>query len=320
MNRVMHDERQGSVTALDWLGLDKYDGAAGYLAMHYEEFEPAQRLRTHVRCFWLLRGAAKQLGEADPAASPANQALEPDPVVPAEPDPVVPDGCPELIFNFADVFRARTVEGVFVDQPKVMLVGQLTAPFAVGPTGAVDIMAVRFEPFGGALISDRMSTLTNFWTDVEAALSELFGEQLAAALAARTGETRLKAIEQLLVRLIGTRPTVHPAVRSAVQEIIRSHGAMQLEPLATRLGVTSRTLQRHFLNQVGVAPKTLARIVRFQNVFRAWNDDPASLSRVAAECEYCDQSHLIRDFRDFAGDAPAAFLATRPEFTSFFLP
>lgn len=65
--------------------------------------------------------------------------------------------------------------------------------------------------------------------------------------------------------------------------------------------------------------KLPARIRRFQRVFLAWRVDRRTLSRVAAECGYFDHPHLIRDFRDFAGSAPAAFLANQPEFTQFFL-
>jgi len=61
------------------------------------------------------------------------------------------------------------------------------------------------------------------------------------------------------------------------------------------------------------------RIVRFQRVFAAWRADPRSLARVAVECGYFDQSHLVRDFRDFAGAPPAGFLTALPPFTGFFL-
>jgi AraC-like DNA-binding protein len=83
--------------------------------------------------------------------------------------------------------------------------------------------------------------------------------------------------------------------------------------------VQLRTLQRRFLRQVGVSPKRLARIVRFHHVCLAWRRDPASLARVAADCGYCDESHLVRDFRAFVGEPPASFLRSLPTFTSHFL-
>jgi transcriptional regulator GlxA family with amidase domain len=96
--------------------------------------------------------------------------------------------------------------------------------------------------------------------------------------------------------------------------------AIALDEFAKAMCVSPRTLQRRFTVHVGISPKLLARIRRFQRVLSAWREDPGSLARVAVECGYFDQSHLIRDFRDFAGAAPAAFLANQPEFTQLFLP
>ncbi len=90
------------------------------------------------------------------------------------------------------------------------------------------------------------------------------------------------------------------------------------DAIARDAGTTPRTLQRLFATQVGISPKLLARITRFQRVFRSWQQEPNALARVAAACGYFDQSHLVRDFRDFAGAPPAAFLSAQPEFTTFF--
>jgi transcriptional regulator GlxA family with amidase domain len=107
-------------------------------------------------------------------------------------------------------------------------------------------------------------------------------------------------------------------VRAAVREIRASGGLVDVGALAPRLGIVSRTLQRRFATDVGITPKLLARIVRFQRVFSAWREDPSTLSRVAAECGYFDHAHLVRDFRELAGVAPARFLPNQPEFTRFF--
>ena len=93
--------------------------------------------------------------------------------------------------------------------------------------------------------------------------------------------------------------------------------------LAEAQGVQLRTLQRRFLRQLGVSPKRLARIVRFHHVCLAWRKDPegdpATLARVAADCGYFDESHLVRDFRAFVGEPPASFLRSLSPFTSHFL-
>lgn len=93
---------------------------------------------------------------------------------------------------------------------------------------------------------------------------------------------------------------------------------VDLGALAGRLKTSPRTLQRLFARDVGVSPKFLARMVRFQRVFSAWREDPTLLSRVAAQCGYFDHAHLVRDFKELAGVPPASFLPNQPEFTRFF--
>ena len=59
-------------------------------------------------------------------------------------------------------------------------------------------------------------------------------------------------------------------------------------------------------------PKTIGRVLRFENVSRTLMATPEPrLAEVAFDCGYYDQAHLNRDFRDFAGMTPSAFLAAR---------
>ncbi|MBC7897605.1 MAG: hypothetical protein H7066_19455, partial [Cytophagaceae bacterium] len=111
--------------------------------MNYQEISPPPDLGWFVRCYWTLSASA---GERPP-------------------EPALPDGCPELILNLADPFRAQ-VGARDVDQPLAMLVGQISRPIAVAPAGRVDLVAVRFRPFGASLLHPGMSTITDGWVDV----------------------------------------------------------------------------------------------------------------------------------------------------------
>jgi len=72
------------------------------------------------------------------------------------------------------------------------------------------------------------------------------------------------------------------------------------------------------MNEVGLGPKLLCRILRFQQVFRAVERADKNWARIAADCGYHDQSHLIRDFRQFAGQTPSVLFEHFTPFAEFF--
>jgi AraC-like DNA-binding protein len=266
--------------------------------MRYEEHTAVGSLARFVRCIWTLEGDATEGAQ----------------------EPVFPDGSPELIFNLADPFVARDHSGEFVEQPSCMLVGQITAPFFVRPTGAVQLIAFRLLPYGAAGLFDAMSSITESWVDMSVRLRSVWPEAVEQHRDGRSLEVLTERLSHRLTEELLNSRMPHPDVERACDAIHSTRGAVAIEDLAAQLGTTVRTLQRRFASQVGIPPKLLARITRFQHTFAAWRNDPRRLARVAADCGYFDQSHLVRDFRDFAGDAPAAALAAQPEFTSFFLP
>ncbi|MCC6244871.1 MAG: helix-turn-helix transcriptional regulator [Gemmatimonadaceae bacterium] len=273
--------------------------------MDYTEFAPSSTLRPFVRCYWTLTAPIRATTDATDAVAP---------------EPALPDGSPEFIVNAADPFTAHRRDSPHAErQAQAILVGQITKPFAVAPTGRVELFAVRFRPHGASLIADDMAAITNDWIDVDQlpvrGLTDLTREILHAV----NPDARIAACDRVLSALLIDRPP-DPDVHAAVDAIEESSGTLALDELAATLRRSPRHLQRQFARTVGISPKLLARIRRFQRVFAAWRDDPSSLARVAAECGYFDQPHLIKDFRDFAGHAPSAFLANQPEFTQLFLP
>jgi AraC-like DNA-binding protein len=96
--------------------------------------------------------------------------------------------------------------------------------------------------------------------------------------------------------------------------VVLNGGVISVDELATSAGLSHRQLERRFLRDVGVSPKVLCRILRFQQVFRVVNSDP-TWATVAIDCGYYDQAHLIRDFRQFAEQTPVALFDSQSAFT-----
>ncbi|MCZ8521666.1 helix-turn-helix domain-containing protein [Paenibacillus mucilaginosus] len=84
------------------------------------------------------------------------------------------------------------------------------------------------------------------------------------------------------------------------------------------IGLSSRRLERMFLERVGLPPKRFARLARFQKTLRQLLEPGgSSTARLPLEHGYYDQSHFLKEMRVLAG-APLAYFRGQPEFLSFF--
>jgi len=94
-----------------------------------------------------------------------------------------------------------------------------------------------------------------------------------------------------------------PAVRSAI-EWLAGNLRGSLTGLSTHIGWSSRELRRRFVAAVGVGPKLVQRILLVQHALRVMHKSEVSLSGLALECGFADQSHLTREVRHFAQLTP----------------
>jgi AraC-like DNA-binding protein len=82
-------------------------------------------------------------------------------------------------------------------------------------------------------------------------------------------------------------------------------GALGVDDLARRLGLHVRSLERRFVEHLGLPPKRLARLVRLRHVLaRLHSGGYGTLADLAHACGYADQAHMTRDFKDLTGRAP----------------
>ena len=112
----------------------------------------------------------------------------------------------------------------------------------------------------------------------------------------------------LLRRLAASRPA-DPAVAWSWHHLYESRGTTAIATLATELGWSHRKLIARFRDEIGLAPKAVARVMRFDRATTALRNPEPSLAQVAFECGYADQAHLNREFRELAGVSPKRYRA-----------
>lgn len=131
---------------------------------------------------------------------------------------------------------------------------------------------------------------------------------------------RFALLDAAIAARLATTDPVDPRLSRAWRRLAGSGGEVPVGAVAEELGWSRRHLAARFRREVGLTPKTTARLLRFARAYATLTDGrPGPLSTpfvgrggwadVAVRCGYYDQSHLIREFHEFAGDSPTALLA-----------
>lgn len=130
---------------------------------------------------------------------------------------------------------------------------------------------------------------------------------LSRVATARDHGQRVSIVEEFL--LMRRRTTGDGLVAAAVREIRAAHGSIRVGELARTLAVSRDRLEKRFRRAVGTSPKQLASILRLRRAVELHRSG-ASLTRVSLDAGYFDQSHFIREFRRFMGEAPRRLLGS----------
>jgi AraC-like DNA-binding protein len=172
---------------------------------------------------------------------------------------------------------------------------------------------VRLDPFAArALLGMPVGALANRIVELEDVLGSR-GRELEERLAgAPDWRSRFGLLDAAFVRRLAEAAPAPPDVEWAWRRLVTSGGRARIDELASELGWSRRHFSARFQAELGLPPKTVARLVRFERAARRLRSGRArSLGQLALDCGYYDQAHLNRDFRSFAGVAPGEFAARR---------
>lgn len=256
--------------------------------MNYQIFEPNNDLAALVKCYWTLESPKEKTPEKNT---------------------IVPDGSMKMIFHYGDVYKHYTKDGNSVTLPRCFVIGQLTQPFEVEPTGETGIFFVRFHPngfFPFATIPIREMENT------AVPLELLFGkdglEIERKILNANSTSERINLIETFLFNRLTDMETVDHIVKSTIETILTANGQLSVDELSRQNNTNRRQLVRKFSSAIGLSPKQLSKTIRLQATLKTLlTKKNTSLTSLAYENEYYDQAHFIKDFKEFTGLTPKEF-------------
>lgn len=231
---------------------------------------------------------------------------------------VVPNGMVKMIIPFRNEFTGRRENYSRLSKTNRMtLVGVNDIPFVVdaehdGPAGTIGIEfsshgAYRFFRMNQSELKNQMfdgcEILGNAVNEIEAQMAET-----------KIAEQKIKILESYLLGLFHqTRPD--NIFEFCIKAIKKTFGNISIQELERKTGYSSRWLNMKFGERIGVSPKNLCSISRFQFVYQALVNNPGEILDDKSYYHiYYDQSHFIKEFKRFTGMPPLKFDRTENNF------
>jgi AraC-like DNA-binding protein len=235
--------------------------------------------------------------------------------------PLIAKGYPSIVFQSVES-GSILVEGSAADN--LILYGQNLKPIELAFRGRFSILAFFLYPhvlksvfgFNAWEVTDKYLDLSMMRPARDMNLKEQLLNTPDAA-------QRLRLLTSFLKALFNINRLSHPgacavpsdAVSHSTRIIRARKGLVSLKTIQDELGMTERSLQRLFESNVGVSPRLFAKICRFDAVLRQLSGGHFSrLGDLAYDNGFADQSHLIRDFREFTKVTPKEYLKKSAEF------
>ncbi len=196
--------------------------------------------------------------------------------------------------------------------------GLHTAPAIITHDGRQSGVQLGLSPLGArALLGLPASELAEIDVGADEVLGPKAAEIQERLRCAASWEQRFAVLDEVLLAAIsesGLAAQPSPEVGHAWRRIVATGGTASVSELAAESGWSDRHLRARFRQEIGLGPKTAARVIRFDRAKwrlqrRASAGLPLRLAEIAAACGYFDQAHLDREFGLLAGCSPTSWLA-----------
>ena len=189
--------------------------------------------------------------------------------------------------------------------------------FTLEHPSPVHLVGVHFKPWGLAPFVDMpLTELRNRWVPLDVIWRRSASRLHDRLVGAASNVAMLPLLEDELSHRLRTAPSRGlELVDHVAGRVAASWGTVPIGSLADGAGVSPNHLARQFNAHVGLTPKRVARIYRFARLILSVDArGPVEWAQLAQVAGYFDQAHFSKEFKDFTGHTPSAYLAMRRRF------
>lgn len=215
----------------------------------------------------------------------------------------------EIILHLGPRFRDVKSSGETGELfPLACASGLATRPFVIeGPNEICRVMGIQLHPEGAwQLMQLPASELVDATVHSDDALGKHVASLTEACSAADDARTAIELVCAWISSRLPKHEPAHSAIRYTAQELRASKGTATISALQNATSLSKPKFVSMFREQVGATPKQYGRMLRFQHATELLRAN-RPLSDTALSAGYYDQSHMYRDFSQFACMTPAEY-------------
>jgi len=232
----------------------------------------------------------------------------------SETNMAAPNGCPKLIISYRNAITSVAEGRVQNNREQgVYFVGTRDVPVVLrtSPT-QTRFIGIEFFPHGAyPIFGIPMHETANRLLSVSE-LSAAWGGRVSDVLSHLDNvKQRFEFIQRELCTLLRKRKLLNPLVSYCVGKLKGTHGLLTIAELEHDTGYTRRYLELLFSDHVGLSPRTLGSIFRFQKFYRTWaNRKTFEELKDELYDYYYDQAHFSKEFKRMTGYSPQHYVRT----------
>jgi AraC-like DNA-binding protein len=224
---------------------------------------------------------------------------------------VYPQGSSELMFHYETPFSTINSEGQAKMQTECFLCTQKLTSMRVSPIGKIGLISVYFKPYGASVMFD---VIANELNEINIDLGNVVGDKYKALIdeiaSAANFQIRIGIIEKYLLKRMALRSIYEIGPLGKAIDLINLRcGMLSVDDVASAACMSGRHLDRLFVKRIGLSPKQFIRVRKMNFAISLMKaKKKISLTELALEAGYYDQSHFTNDFKEITGITPKQFI------------
>ena len=267
--------------------------------MRYKKFFPCSILSPFVECYFIWDSEGS---------------LETTMVIESP-----PNGFCSIVFNYADPYYLQNKKYERLAVPMQFISGQSIYSYKLFLEGEIGVAGIVFKP---AALATIFHLPIYEYTEERINLYKVFKKSIvdkyANEIKISSEEQKVHLLEEFLMQQYRIQKPEPDYIDQAANFIVEHNGLLQVSDLLKDSCMSRRSFERKFFQKVGLSPKYYARVRRIGYLLSfVAGKRTADWPKIFSECEFYDQAHFIKDFKEFTGRSPQQYLKENTELANY---